>query len=111
MSFPGETVTVVTHVETGTDRHGAKVTEPVETPVENVLVAPGALSDLGEDRPDGVEVKYTLQFPKTFAGTLEGADVIVRGEPCPVIGHPDAYNAAWCPTQWNRTVEVGGTHG
>lgn len=102
---------VVTYVQVGKDPYGAPIKELVATPVANVLVAPGPSSDLGEDRPEGVDVKYTLQFPKTFKGALEGADVIVRGEKCHVIGHPDVYDAAWCPTSWNQTVEVGDTHG
>lgn len=111
MSFPGETVTVITHEQTGQDDYGAPVTEAVAASVANVLVQPGSSNDLGEERPEGVEVLYTLQFPKAYTGELEGADIVVRGETCRVIGHPDAYDATFCPTEWNRTVEVGGTHG
>lgn len=111
MSFPTEIVTVVSHEQKGEDPYRAPVSEPVETPVAGVLVEPGACADLGEERPEGVEVRYTLRFPKTFTGDLEGADVIVRGETCHVIGHPAPYDATWCPGSWNQTVEVSSTHG
>ena len=105
-----ETVTVITHVQEGTDPFGAPTTQPQEKAVADVLVAPGATADLSEDRPEGVEVNYTLYFPKAFTGSLEGAEVVVRGERLRVIGHPDAFSAG-CPTSWNQVVAVGGSHG
>lgn len=111
MSFPEETVKVKRYVTVGLDPNRAPVTEPEEEAVSNVLVAPGTLADLGEDRPEGVEVNYTLYFPKTYTAPLEGCEIFVRGEWIPVIGHPDSYDAGFCPTSWNRVVSVGRTHG
>lgn len=107
----GESVTVRTFSEAGEDAYGAPVKEPQEETVENVLVAPGARADLDEKRPEGVEVHYTLYFPKTYGGSLEGAEVCVRGEYLRVVGHPDRFEASVCPTDWNMVCEVGGTHG
>lgn len=111
MSFPGEVVTVRHHAQAGRDPYGAPTTEPEEEEVSNVLVAPGALADLGAERPEGIEIRYTLYFPKTYTQSLEGADINVRGEWLRVVGHPDAFVAAWCPTDWNQVVEVADTHG
>ena len=111
MSFPVETVTVRRYEKVSEDPYGAPVSEPEETPVDHVLVAPGARADLGEERPEGVEINFTLYFPKTYTESLEGAQVCVRGEWYHVIGHPDVYDASWCPTDWNRVVEVSATHG
>lgn len=110
----GEEVTIRTHVQVGTDPYGAPVTEPQEEAVENVLVAPGSLADLGEDRPEGVDVAYSLCIPRTYSGDLEGAEVQVRGEWLRVIGHPDridGFGGRGCPTDWNMVCEVGTTHG
>lgn len=111
MSFPGETVTVRRHVQVSADAYGAPVTEPEEETVPNVLVAPGAVADLGEERPEGVAIVYTLYFPKTYEASLEGTEVEVRGEWYHVVGVPDSYDAGFCPTEWNRVAEVSGTHG
>lgn len=111
MSFPGETVTVRVYEKTGRDAYGAAVKEPKEEAVANVLVAPGATADLGEDRPEGVEIAYTLYFPKAYTGDLENADISVRGEWFSVSGSPKCYEPGFCPTEWNRSVEVEVTHG
>lgn len=105
----GERVTVVHRELAGTDGYRAPVYREREEAVDGVLVAPGAQADLGADRPEGVQVRYTLYFPRTFEGSLEGAAVEVRGERLEVIGHPDRYEP--CPTDWNMVCEVGGTHG
>lgn len=111
MSFPGETVTVRRHFEVSQDEYGAPVTESEETQVPNVLVAPGARADLGEERPEGVEINFTLYFPKTYEESLEGTDVEVRGDWYRVVGVPDTFDAGFCPTEWNRVAEVTATHG
>lgn len=107
----GETVQVKTFEVTGFDRFNAPQTSEVVETVDNVLVAPGSTQDLGEDRPLGVEVKYTLYFPKTYGKTLENAEICVRGEWLKTIGFSDVYDPSFCPTDWNMTVEVGEAHG
>lgn len=105
----GEGIVVLRPATTSTDPYNAPVTEWVREPVSNVLVAPGSLSDLGAERPEGVEVRYTLCLPKTFEGPLEGCKVEVRGEVLDVVGHPDRFDP--CPTEWDMVCEIGGTHG
>lgn len=102
----GETVTVLRPTRAGKDALGMPVEgEPVETAVGNVLVKPGtAAVPGGDNRPDGVTVAYTLYFPDTYTGELDGCDVVVRGRKCRVVGHPDRYDPH--PTAWNMECEV-----
>lgn len=107
----GETVQVKTFEVTGEDVYNAPVTvESVET-VDNVLVAPQNTEDLGEDRPVGVEKRYTLYFPKSYGKPIENAEILVRGEWLRTVGYSDIYDPAICPTDWNMVVEVGVAHG
>ena len=85
-----------------------------EETVDNVLVAPGATKELEAARPEGVDVAYSLHFPKTYTGTLEGCKVEL---PSPwtgtyrVIGDPREYMDVNTPTQWHMPVEVEAAHG
>lgn len=86
---------------------GEDAFEVTERDVENVLVVPGPRADLpGVERPEGVRVVFNLHFPKTFEGSLRGADIQVRGQWYRVIGDPQAYTAANTPGAWNLPVEV-----
>ena len=112
----GVTVTVCVPT-TSTDRFGNAVkTYPVynKVTVDNVLVSPGATADMEAARPDGVTIAYTLHFPKTFTGQLEGCEIVL---PAPwagtyrVVGSPGKYIEANTPTQWSMPVEVAAAHG
>lgn len=109
----GETVIVERVESPGEDSFG----DPLPgdwTPetVANVLVAPGARVDLGADRPEGVEVKWTLGFPKDYPASLRGARVIVRGqEPCYVVGDPQHLTTENTPGPWSLTVEIAAVRG
>lgn len=108
----GETVVVAYPETVGVDDLGAEVREVREVEVGNVLVCPGATSDLSDSaRPDGVRVAYTLHFPKAFTGSLRGCKVAVRGEWLNVVGDPKPYALESCPTDWCMPVEVSSTHG
>lgn len=111
----GVSVTVSTPTVLGVDRlnnpiYGA----PSTATVDNVLISPGATADLEAARPEGVSVDYTLHFPKTFTGDLEGATVTL---PAPwtgvykVVGKPTPYILANTPTPWCMAVEVAAAHG
>ncbi|MCC2031827.1 hypothetical protein [Microbacterium allomyrinae] len=108
----GETVVVRRRTQTGTNRHNQPIYDWQPEDVDNVLVAPGPRADLGEDRrPDGTTIAWTLYFPKTFTGSLRGAQISVRGEPpAPVIGDPKPYPDD-TPTEWNMPVELERTDG
>lgn len=108
----GETVVVETRSAVGTDNYKSPIYETSESEVSNVLVAPADTDDVfGNTRPDGAQIKYTLYFPKTFDGDLEGCRIKVRDEWLSVIGHPDHFDKKVCPTKWWMVVRVGGIHG
>lgn len=108
----GETVTVKTFDENGTDPFGAPIKKEKLETVENVIIQPGACSDVVEsNRPSGSSVKYTLHFPKTFDGDLEGAEIEVRGNWYEVVGRPDHYTLENTPGEWWMPVEVGRING
>ena len=104
----GETVTVITRGVIGRDPLNNPIYGDTETSVEDVLVAPGPRTDVIEsNRPDGVEVQWTLHLPKTFVGSLRGASIKVRGgDPLAVIGDPQPFTDANTPGRCNRPVEV-----
>ena len=110
----GVTVTVGTPSSESTDRLGNPVVTFTSSTVDNVLVVPGATSDLEAARPAGVQVAYTLHFPKSFTGSLEGCEVTL---PAPwagtyrVVGAPGQYMDANTPTAWHMPVEVEAAHG
>ena len=107
----GETVTVRTPT-IGYDEHMEEVVTWDEATVANVVVTPGATSDvLDSTRPDGTRVAFTLGFPKTFTAPLRGCRVLVRGIECAVIGDPQPYAADNTPGPWNYTCEVARVDG
>lgn len=108
VTMKGEQVTIYRRERVGTGPGNTPLYEDVETSVDDVLVAPGARTDVVDsNRPDGVEVAWTLHFPKTFSGSLRGASVSVRGEPkARVIGDPKPFTLANTPTRWHMPVEL-----
>lgn len=107
----GESVTVRTPT-VSYDEHMEEVVTWGEATVQNVVVTPGATSDvLDSTRPDGTRVAFTLGFPKTFTASLRGCRVIVRGVECAVIGDPHPYTAENVPGAWNYTAEVARVDG
>lgn len=104
----GESVTVLSRQKTGVDALNSPVYGWVsEGDVENVLVAPGSTADVtGSIRPDGVEVVFTLHWPRTDSRSLKGKRVTVRGTNYSVVGDPQAYTGANTPGLWDRPVEV-----
>lgn len=110
----GTSITIMRPVDGTPDRFG-NVTHTWQTEtVGDVLVAPGASNDLEASRPEGVTVAYTLHFPKTYTGSLEGCMVIL---PAPwsgefrVVGDPREFMDANTPTRWHLPVEIEAAHG
>lgn len=108
----GETVTVIRRNASGYDAFHSPITNEVRETVSDVLVVPGVCSEINDSmRPNGVLVKYTLHFPKTYQGSLESCSIEVRGEKLDVIGNPERFTSSNTPGKWNMPVEVGGVHG
>lgn len=109
----GETVSIITRTQDGKDLFGNPSYKTSTEEIDNVLVAPGVVDDIiSNTRVEGSEIHYTLYFPKTFGGAdLENAEIEVRGERLRVVGRPNYWNEANCPTDWNMVVKVGTTHG
>lgn len=80
--------------------------EPERTEVADVLVTPGATSNMDASRPNGVVVEFTLGFPKTFQEPLRGCSVEVRGVLYEVVGDPQPLTPENVPGPYNYTVEV-----
>ena len=107
----GEAVIVRTPT-IGYDEHMEEAVTWDEATVANVVVTPGATSDvLDSTRPDGTRVAFTLGFPKTFTASLRGCHVLVRGIECAVIGDPQPYAADNTPGPWNYTAEMARVDG
>ena len=108
----GESVIVRTFTDGEADPFGVSEQLATDEEVSNVLIQPGATADVvGTNRPEGVMVKYTLHFPKTYNVKLQGAHVCVRGEWLEVVGNPAWYTPENCPTEWNYPVEVSAING
>ena len=105
----GTTVTVLTPYTNGTDRFNNVVYGLTGAEVDDVLVSPASTELLEAARENGVSVSYTLHFPKTFTGSLEGCEIEL---PAPwsgryrVVGNPQPYMDENTPTRWNRPVDV-----
>ena len=108
--IPDEAVTVIRPTVERDD-----LGEPIEAGASReevrCVVCPGATSDMDATRPEGVTVSYTLHFPKTYAGSLRGCSVEVRGEVFGVVGDPMRTAEAATPGPWKMAVEVARADG
>lgn len=106
----GKTV-IVHRKETYYDDQHDRVTETVDEVVDNVLIAPGKTSDVtAYTHFEGVQVDFTLGFPKTYPfKSLKGCSISL---PAPwnltgkVIGNPVPNDIDNCPTDWYWTVQI-----
>ena len=103
--IPTEAVTVLRPSVERDDLGEPTRGEPTREEVRCV-VCPGATSDMDATRLEGVTVAYTLHFPKTYAGSLRGCSVEVRGARYDVVGDPQRTTDAATPGPWNLAVEV-----
>lgn len=103
--IPTETVTVLRPSVECDDLGEITEGEPTREEVRCV-VCPGATSDMDATRPEGVTVAYTLHFPKTYAGSLRGCSVEVRGTRYDVVGDPQRTTEAATPGPFDMAVEV-----
>lgn len=103
----GERVVVEQKEKIGVDDFGADIFKTSEIPTENVVVIPGATSsEKAPSHPNAVSVVYTLHFPATWAGSLRGLRILVRGKWYDVVGDPQPYKNTCMHLKWNMPVEV-----
>lgn len=104
----GESVKVFAFADSGErDAGNAPIVTESSKCVDDVLIAPGPRADVIEsNRPSGVDVVYTLYFPKSFKGSLRGCEVEVYGESFHVVGDPRPFPDHLVPGSRNRVVEV-----
>lgn len=108
--IPTETVTVLRPSVERDDLGEITEGEPTREEVRCV-VCPGATSDMDATRPEGVTVAFTLHFPKTYAGSLRGCSVEVRGARYDVVGDPQRTTDAATPGPFDMAVEVARADG
>lgn len=103
--IPTERVAVLRPTVERDDLGEPTLGEPAREEVRCV-VCPGATADMDATRPEGVTVAYTLHFPKTYAGSLRGCSVEVRGTRYDVVGDPQRTTEAATPGPFDMAVEV-----
>lgn len=103
----GETVTLISKTQTGTDPFGAPVYAETEITVDNVLVGfPEAQDITDEINLSGKRIAYALGIPKGDTNKWYDTDVILRGERYRTIGRPVYATPANMPMWWSGKVMV-----
>lgn len=103
----GETVKLISKMQTGTDPFDAPVYEETEITVENVLVGQPEAKDITDElNLSGKRIAYVLGIPKGDANTWYDTFVIVRGERCRTIGKPVYGTPQNMPMWWCGKVSV-----
>lgn len=101
----GTDVVVTKRSVTGRDEMGEPVFETASEVVPNVLWHEASTDEMAEsNRMFGVTCDLSLDFPKSYAESLEGASVTVNGRGYRVLGDPQGYMPENTPTPWNRHV-------
>ena len=103
----GITVTLIEHLQTGTDPFGAPIYVDKETPVKNVLVSPTSSEDIVNTLElTGRKAVYTLAIPKGDTHEWAGQEVRFFGERWRVFGEPLRGIDHLLPLDWNLKVTV-----
>lgn len=103
----GITVILIDKQEVGKDPFNAPIYEDVETPVNNVLIAPVSSEDMvSQLNLTSKKAVYTLAIPKGDTNRWEGREVRFFDECWRVIGTPQQGIDDLIPLDWNKKVEV-----
>lgn len=103
----GETVKLISKMQTGTDPFDAPIYEETEITVENVLVGQPEAQDITDElNLSGKRIAYMLGIPKGDANIWYDTFVIVRGERCRTIGKPVYGTPENMPMWWGGKVAV-----
>ena len=99
----GVDVTLTKRTVKSRDEMGEPVFETTTTTVGNVLWHEANTDEMDEsNRMFGVTCDLSLDFPKSFTDSLEGALVTVGGTDYRILGDPKGYMPENTPTPWNR---------
>jgi len=99
----GTDVTLTTRTVASRDEMGEPVFDVTTTTVGNVLWHEASTEDIDEsNRMFGVTCDLSLDFPKAYTDSLEGAVVEVGGKAYRILGDPAGYMPENTPTPWNR---------
>lgn len=112
----GEVVILKYRDETKSDPFGQPEYREYEDVINNVLVSPATEDDIESNRPEGIEVIYTLSIPKVYAyendiEKFRKAKIEVRGRDYVVVGQPSYFDEVNCPTEWCMSVKVARVDG
>lgn len=103
----GITVTLIQHIETGTDPFGAPIYETVEKDVANVLIAPVSSDDIINSlNLYGKRAVYQLGIPKGDTNAWEDQTVRFFNQEFHVFGTVQEGLEHLIPLDWNRKVMV-----
>lgn len=105
MRWATQSVEVVSRSASGYDALGNRVVSETVRRVPGVLPDPGATTDLGLDRPDGVRVDITFHWPREDTASLRGCDVVWGGSRWHVVGDPLPMADELTPGPFNRAVQ------
>ena len=108
----GTSVTVTRRTVASRDEMGEPVFATSTETVRNVLWHESTTDEMDESyRMYGVTCDLSLDFPKTYAESLEGCTVNVCGTEYRVLGDPKGRMPENTPTPWNRPVRVARADG
>lgn len=98
----GMTVTLINLVQTGTDAFNAPIYEEVQTPVDDVLVAPSSNDDIiNSVNLYGKKAIYTIAIPKGDTHQWQDQKVRFFNAEWRVFGLPIEGIEANIPLRWN----------
>ncbi len=107
VGITGETVKLITQVQTGTDAFNAPVWTETSEYVDNVLIAPSSEAEILDTiNLYGKRSVYTLGIPKTDAHDWTNQIVEFWGKRWRTIGDPLRGMDHQIPLQWNTKVRV-----
>lgn len=92
---------------TEVDSMGEPIVSWLEETVTNVLVGPSESNRIEQNgRILGTDDTLNVYVPKTYIASLKNCKMLIYGAEWSVLGDPQAFPAALCPTSWNRRVVV-----
>ena len=108
----GQTITLYSKTQTGSDPFGQAVYEETPVEVSNVLIAPiGADAAPKQDGLQNALEAYEIHIPKGDTNVWEDCRVSFWGKTFRAVGAVKRYMDENTPTRWHMPVEVEVAHG